>query len=49
MTGSAPPPKDPAPEDPAAEEHARRLYRRAIAWGLFTLAFLWWWSRHWKA
>lgn len=38
----------PPPEDPAAEEHARRLYRRALAWGVLTLVFLWWFARHWK-
>lgn len=40
-----PPPE--APPDPEEEAHARRLGRRAIAWGLLTLAFLWWFSRHW--
>ena len=39
----------PDPEREAADEaHARRLYRRALAWGVLTLVFLWWFSRHWK-
>ena len=43
MTEGAPP-----EEDPAAEAHARRLYWRALAWGVLTLVFLWWWKHHWQ-
>jgi hypothetical protein len=38
----------PPEEDPEDEAHARRLYWRALAWGVLTLVFLWWWKHHWQ-
>jgi hypothetical protein len=35
------------PADPE-EARARRLYWRALAWGVFTLVCLWWFARHWR-
>jgi hypothetical protein len=41
---------DPGPPSASDDEaHARRLYRRALVWGVLTLVFLWWFARHWKA
>lgn len=40
---------EPDPEREAADEaHARRLYWRALAWGVLTLVFLWWFKHHWQ-
>jgi len=30
------------------EAYARRLYVRALIWGVVTLVFLWWFARHWR-
>jgi hypothetical protein len=35
------------PPDPE-EAHARRLYVRALIWGVVTLALLWWFKHHWQ-
>jgi hypothetical protein len=47
VTDAAPKP-DPDPREAEEEAHARRLYVRALAWGVLTLVFLFWFSRHWR-
>lgn len=47
MSEGAPTP-DPDPREAEGEAHARRLYLRAIVWGVLTLLFLFWFSRHWR-